>query len=685
MRTPRRPSTAQTVFLNRTITAADDHPMPNGQFFVEPVARVLNRIRYANGASRPGNQRVWTLTAAIWAAAFVSIWGWVVPLGPPSTTYRVPWLIMVAGFFVAESAVIHLQFRRDAHSFSMNEVPLIVGLFFLNPLELISAQFCGYLAALVIVRRQAPVKLAFNLGQFSVQAVVAILVFRAVVGSDFSPGLGTAVAAGVSALAALWVAHGLVVAAILASGGTESLRETAEVLALSSAGTVMNAVMATGAVAILHSSPDAAWLGIAPPLFLYLAYRAYSAQRTERARISSLFEATKSLHKTPELESSIAVAGRLGIDLVKAESIAVLLFGKGELQYLSTIGPGTSESIMKPVAVDLDAEPWLGLRTQLKPVILTDGLERLETAGIFASTDAIAVHLSGETGLIGLMLATDRLGDVSGFNQEDARILATLGSQLAVTLENSRLADNLAEVNALKTRLEEVVRSKDQLIASVSHELRTPLTGIIGLAAILQETLVDQLDPDSAEMLGMVVEQATELSNIIEDLLAQAKAENGSLRVIASHIDLAEEVTSLLSMSSSSDIPVKVLGAASNAYADPMRLRQILRNLLTNATRYGGDQVWVEVDTKTEFAILRICDNGVGVPEEMAGSIFEPYRSAHEAKVQPGSVGLGLAVSRTIARLMGGDLRYAKVGDITVFTLILPRRSPVEQSASAAR
>ena len=659
--------------------------MPSRDIFVEPVARFLHRMRHSNGVSRSGNQRVWTLVLVIWAAALIAAVGPVRWLDSPSTSFRVPWLVMVAGFFVAESAVIHLQFRRDAHSFSMNEVPLIVGLFFLDPLSLLSAQFVGYLAALVIVRRQAPVKLAFNLGQFAVQAIVALLVFHAVIGGDFTPGLTTALAAGLAALAALWVAHGLVVGAILSSGGTETWRETAEVLALSSVGTAMNAVMATGAVAILHSSPNAAWLGVAPPMFLYLAYRAYSAQRTERARISSLFEATKSLHKTPELESSIAVAGRLGIDLVKAESVSVLLFGKGELQYLSTVGPGDTGSIMKPIVVDLEVEPWLGLRSQAKPVILTTDLDRLAQAGIFASTDAIAVHLSGETGLVGLMFATDRLGDVSGFNQEDARILATLGSQLAVTLENSRLADNLAEVNALKTRLEEVIRSKDQLIASVSHELRTPLTGIIGLGAILQETLVGQMDEESGEMLGMVVEQATELSNIIEDLLAQAKAENGSLRVIASYLDLADEVDSLLAVTNMESVSVKVLGTASNAYADPMRLRQVLRNLLTNATRYGGDQVWIEVDNNSEFAILRVCDNGSGVPEEMAASIFEPYRSAHEARVQPGSVGLGLAVSRTIARLMGGDLRYARSDGRTIFTLVLPRRSPVEQHASAAR
>lgn len=640
------------------------------------------------GAPRSGNQKVWLYVAALWFVGAVATFGPIRWFPEPGTSFRVPWLVMVVAFFVAESAVIHLQFRRDAHSFSMSEVPLIVGLFFLDPFYLITAQFVGYFAALGLVRRQAPIKLAFNLGQFTIQAAVALVVFRVLVGHDFTVGFGTAIGAGAACLASLWVAHFLVVGAIVLSGGTETLKETAEVLALSSVGTVMNTVMAMGAVAVIHASPQVAWLGVAPPLFLYFAYRAYSAQRRERARISSLFEATKSLHKTPELESSIAVAGRLGMDLVKAESISVVLFGHqaNDLHYVSMIGPGEADRLMVPVVFDLDEPPWATLRQQSKPVILTEGLDDLWAAGIRASTDAIAVPLVGESGLIGLMIATDRMGDVSGFNQEDARILATMASQLAVTLENGRLADNLAEVRELKSRLEDVVRSKDQLIASVSHELRTPLTGIIGLAGILHETAVGQLDGESLEMLGMVVEQATELSNIIEDLLAQAKADNGSLKVIASYLDIAQEVESLLNVARTDDVEVRVLSNITTAYADPLRLRQILRNLLTNAGRYGGDKRWIEIDSNSEAMILRMCDNGPGVPEAMAISIFEPYRSAHEAQVQPGSVGLGLAVSRTIARLMGGDLRYARVNDTTVFTLLLPQRSTTttEQRQPAA-
>jgi len=107
------------------------------------------------------------------------------------------------------------------------------------------------------------------------------------------------------------------------------------------------------------------------------------------------------------------------------------------------------------------------------------------------------------------------------------------------------------------------------------------------------------------------------------------------------------------------------------ALADPIRFRQIVRNLVTNAIRYGGDEIQISMSRKGDRVAVCVADDGPGVPEEDRERIFEAYHRAHSSAGQPGSVGLGLTVSRTLAELMGGSLSYSKNG-LSTFVLDLP-------------
>lgn len=118
-------------------------------------------------------------------------------------------------------------------------------------------------------------------------------------------------------------------------------------------------------------------------------------------------------------------------------------------------------------------------------------------------------------------------------------------------------------------------------------------------------------------------------------------------------------------------LTVQVIGACGKAWVDPGRVRQIIRNLLTNADRYGGDQVRVILGDTDGGVAIAVEDNGPGIPEGMRDTIFEPYGRAHAERTQPASVGLGLAVARSLARMMGGDLIHERRGDTTVFELQL--------------
>jgi signal transduction histidine kinase len=102
------------------------------------------------------------------------------------------------------------------------------------------------------------------------------------------------------------------------------------------------------------------------------------------------------------------------------------------------------------------------------------------------------------------------------------------------------------------------------------------------------------------------------------------------------------------------------------------RIRQIVRNLVTNALRYGGDTLHVELFDRDETGIM-VCDNGEAIPEGDRERIFQPYQRAHNAPGIAGSLGLGLSISRKLARMMNGDLVYRFENDLSIFELILPK------------
>jgi two-component system sensor histidine kinase ChiS len=108
------------------------------------------------------------------------------------------------------------------------------------------------------------------------------------------------------------------------------------------------------------------------------------------------------------------------------------------------------------------------------------------------------------------------------------------------------------------------------------------------------------------------------------------------------------------------------------ALADPLRFRQIVRNLVTNAFRYGGSNVSLQTHCKDGALTLAVNDDGAGIPADQRDAIFEPYHRAHIAHGVPGSVGLGLTVARQLAVLMDGDLEYVRSGAVSTFQLRLP-------------
>ena len=229
-------------------------------------------------------------------------------------------------------------------------------------------------------------------------------------------------------------------------------------------------------------------------------------------------------------------------------------------------------------------------------------------------------------------------------------------------------SESLADQLQLARELNE---SKDRFLATVSHELRTPLTVVLGVAAEIGPNWESFTETDRQELMTMMTEQAVEAANIVEDLLVAARSDPSQLRLamentrLRAHVDyalgsLTDEGRSRVECNIE-DLPI---------YADTTRLRQILRNLLENAVRYGGEHILVGAEVSGSHLVVVVSDDGSNLSAHELERIFEPYEQTDAVVSEaPAGVGIGLYVSRLLARLMGGDLDCVAADGWTKFRL----------------
>jgi len=249
--------------------------------------------------------------------------------------------------------------------------------------------------------------------------------------------------------------------------------------------------------------------------------------------------------------------------------------------------------------------------------------------------------------------------------------------RLGDAFDYSRVVVTIIDITELveaEQRMQDVLQSKDEFLASISHELRTPLTSVLGFAEVLREMGEEAPDEERNSLLEIIASQAGDLSNIVEDLLVAARAELGQLTVGAVPVDLHAQVAQIIEAGHGFTKNVQVPPRPATpirAVGDPQRVRQVLRNLVVNAMRYGGNHVHVEIERVGEHVFGRVIDDGGGLDETQAEKVFERYYRTKGDDSLTGSVGIGLTISRDLARMMGGDLFYERSEGLTVFTLRL--------------
>jgi signal transduction histidine kinase len=226
-------------------------------------------------------------------------------------------------------------------------------------------------------------------------------------------------------------------------------------------------------------------------------------------------------------------------------------------------------------------------------------------------------------------------------------------------------------------QLRGALEAKDRFVAAVSHELRTPLSGVFGFASEMRDRAAAFTPAEVAEFAGLIAQASATANGLVEDLLVAARLGCGDVALASRIIDLHELALSAILdpeiASQREGGSVRVEGLSTVALADPARVHQIVRNLLNNAARYGGNRVAITCGTEASArrAFLRVADDGPGVRESLQEVLFQPYQHGAQESGRTDSVGLGLYISRGLARLMGGDLTYRRQDGTTIFELTL--------------
>jgi signal transduction histidine kinase len=270
-----------------------------------------------------------------------------------------------------------------------------------------------------------------------------------------------------------------------------------------------------------------------------------------------------------------------------------------------------------------------------------------------------------------------RIGDVARF------LVAFLVPTAAIVIYRE-LSRRQQRQRDLEVRLEtekELNKARDEFVASASHELRTPLTSIFGLAHLLEEDPAVQSSEPAVEMTAMIISETNDLSRMVDDLLTTARLDAGALHYQFENVNALDEVREVVGPMRRSGARVGIECDPALVRSDRLRLRQVVRNLISNALKYGGPTVRIVGHVVSGWYEIRVEDDGEGIPEELHERLFQRFLHQGDLPLVLGSVGLGLSIVRALAEGMGGAVWYERARGWTSFVVRIPMATTNERSA----
>jgi len=655
------------------------------------VTDVLERIRALPSAHVSGSQRVWGLNAALLATATAQLWllrGRVAPLDGPS----IPWEVLALAFGVAEIFVMHVRIAKHAHSFSLSEIPLVVGLAYFSPIHLVVAEAVGFGLALALHRRQKPLRLVFNVSQRSVTTLVAVGAFGLVVDAGGSSWPVVCGAALLATLVADILAAVLINVGIALSEGTKVVFD--QVVGMGTALTFANTALALVTVMMLSLHPATVVLVAVPAAATYLAGRAFADVQRKHDNLALLQRSTALAQGSLDIREMLPPLLEHVRQMFHADVAELLLWPQfGGVDSLSTrLGPGDKRSVMHPVTLEPTEGVWARVWAEHVGILLPRPIRNERLAEYFADQgirDVIVVPVLSDKEVVGTLMAANRLGDFSTFDTEDMELLGTVADHVGVAIRNSRLVRRLEDALAHET---EMSRLKDDFVATISHELRTPLTNVQGYIKTLLREDIAVPAKEQREFLEHADRHAERLKHLIEDLLFASRVESSggggwtSVGIAGLMERIVEDQAHELDpgrivLSFPGDLP-------------PIRSREedvyrVIANLVDNALKYSPPESAVAVRGQIDGDGVRISvhDRGTGISPEEQERIFERFYQVDQSLTRRvGGAGMGLYICRKAAEGLGGRV-WLERSDPTgsVFSAWLPLEPLVESDGSADR
>jgi diguanylate cyclase (GGDEF)-like protein len=424
------------------------------------VARVRSHLPLLTGAARMsrGEAAIWVLSATMAAAGIVLLRSGAVSAPPVVPSMQVPFWVLLIGFAAAERCVVHVHFRRSAHSMSLGEIPLVLALVFASGHDVILAGAIGRLAVLGVHRRLPPIRLAFNFGQFLLGNCIAVLVFHVVAGSASQVDPTVWGAAALAAMATSVAAVLLISAAVSLADSPLSLTQIGGSLRTDLAVAAANTSIGLCAATIVENDWRAAILMAVPVIGVYLTFQAYVTERQRHGRLEFLYEAARALSRTPEIGPALEGLLAQALDAFRAEVAEIIFFSPdGEHALRTTVRAGEAGSALEGLEPAIVAELRALIGDQERGAFATREIAGGPLAAYLEARDmgrGMFAVLCGEHNRMGAVMIGNPSGRVDSFSADDVKLLETLANNTSVALENDRLGHTVWRMKELQRELE---------------------------------------------------------------------------------------------------------------------------------------------------------------------------------------------------------------------------------------
>jgi signal transduction histidine kinase/CheY-like chemotaxis protein len=413
--------------------------------------------------------------------------------------------------------------------------------------------------------------------------------------------------------------------------------------------------------------------------------------------LRALGEVTQAVNSTLDLPTVLSTIVAKAVQLSATEAGSIYVLDAATQEFRQSATHGMSDELIAELnrqGIGFGEKTIADAAAHRAPVQFADLMEQgpsardiLLRAGFRA---LLVVPLLGTEGIIGVLVV--RRKAPGEFPKHTVDLLQTFAAQSVLAIQNANL---FKEVEEKSHQLEMASQHKSQFLANMSHELRTPLNAIIGLTEMMFTNSARFGTEKAAEPLRRVHRAGTHLLGLINQVLDLSKIEAGKLELSPEQVNLAPLIDEVigtarqLAEQNKNRLVVESAEGLGSLTIDPMRLRQILLNLLSNAckfTKHGQVTLRVRkvVDGRNwiEFAVA---DTGIGMTAEQQAKLFEEFTQADSSTARRyGGTGLGLAITRKLTRMMGGDVMVAsEPGKGSVFTVRLPGAADPMPSGSS--